>query len=48
VTVHVAKPNTTIPHSRNDEVIPFADSEELVSRSGLLQTALIENGNPRK
>src|SRR5262249_25126562 len=29
-TVRVAKPNTTILHSRNDEVIPFADSEELV------------------
>ena len=47
-TVHVAKPNTTILHSRNDEVIPFADSEELVSRSGLPQTALIETGNDHR
>ena len=47
-TVHVAKPNTTILHSRNDEVIPFGESEELVSRSGLPQTALIETGNDHR
>src|SRR5262245_19038523 len=29
-TAHIAKSNTVILHSRNDETIPFADSEELV------------------
>ncbi|HBE68940.1 MAG TPA: alpha/beta hydrolase [Planctomycetaceae bacterium] len=39
------KSNTTILHSRQDEVIPFADSEELVANSGLPSSALIETGN---
>ena len=47
-TVHVVKPGTTILHSRNDEVIPFGDSEELVSKSGLPRTALIETGNDHR
>jgi Alpha/beta hydrolase family len=34
-------PDTIILHSRADEVIPFADSEELASRSGAV---LIETG----
>ena len=46
--VHVAKPNTTILHSRNDDVIPFSDSEELAERSGLPRTALIETGNDHR
>lgn len=46
--VHVAPPNTTILHSRNDEVIPFAESEELVATSGLPRTALIETGNDHR
>jgi Alpha/beta hydrolase family len=46
--VRVAKPNTTILHSRNDEVIPFVDSEELVAASGLPRTALIETGNDHR
>ena len=40
-----AKSNTIILHSRNDETIPFADSEELIAASGLPRTALIETGN---
>lgn len=40
----VAKPVTVILHSRADEVIPFADSEELVRASGLPAEALIEVG----
>jgi hypothetical protein len=32
-TVKTLKPGTTILHSRADEVVPFADSEELVRNS---------------
>jgi hypothetical protein len=46
--VRVAKSGTTILHSRNDEVIPFADSEELVAASGLPRTALVETGNDHR
>jgi alpha-beta hydrolase superfamily lysophospholipase len=38
------KKNTTILHSRADDIVPFADSEELVRRSGLPPTALVEVG----
>lgn len=38
------KPNTIILHSRADEVVPFADSEELARNSGLSAGALIEVG----
>lgn len=41
-TATKVKPNTVILHSRADETVPFADSEELVSNSGLLSSALIE------
>jgi hypothetical protein len=47
-TVHIAKPNTVILHSRNDEVIPFADSLELVEASRLPESALIETGNDHR
>jgi hypothetical protein len=43
-----AKPGTVILHSRGDEVIPFADSEELVRDSGLPASALIEVGNDHR
>ena len=36
------KPNTTVLHSRADDVVPFDDSEELVRNSGLPREALIE------
>ena len=39
------KPNTVILHSRADDVIPFADSEEIASNSKLPNEALIEIGN---
>lgn len=42
------KPNTTILHSRADEVVPFADSEELVRNSGLPDSALLEVGNDHR
>jgi hypothetical protein len=38
------KPITIILHSRADEVVPIADSEELVRTSGLPASALIEVG----
>jgi hypothetical protein len=42
------KPNSTILHSRNDDVIPFADSEELVANSGLPPGTLIEVGDDHR
>jgi alpha/beta superfamily hydrolase len=47
-SVHVVPANTTILHSRNDEVIPFADSEQLATASGLPRTALIETGHDHR
>ncbi len=38
------KANTTILHSRADDVVPFVDSEELVRNSGLPAIALVEVG----
>jgi alpha-beta hydrolase superfamily lysophospholipase len=43
-TARTVKPNTTILHSRKDETVPFAESEELVRNSGLLLEALVEVG----
>ena len=37
-----------ILHSRNDDVIPFADSEELVASSGLSPETLIEVGSDHR
>jgi hypothetical protein len=36
------KAGTINLHSRADEVVPFADSEELVRNSGLASAALVE------
>jgi hypothetical protein len=44
-TTRTIKPGTVILHSRADDVIPFADSEELVSNSG---ARLIEVGNDHR
>jgi hypothetical protein len=38
------KLGSVILHSKADDVIPFADSEELVKNSELLSSALIEVG----
>ena len=46
-TVRTARPGTVILHSRADDVIPFADSEELVRKSGL-PAALIEVGDDHR
>ena len=42
------KPGTTILHSRVDETVPFADSEELVRNSGLPLKSLIEVGTEHR
>ena len=41
-TARTVKKNTTILHSRADDIVPFADSEELVRNSG---ATLIEVGD---
>jgi hypothetical protein len=40
--------NCTILHSRADDVVPFADSEELVKNSGLPAYILVETGNDHR
>ncbi len=42
------KPDTVILHSEADDVIPIADSRELVARSGLADSALIIVGNDHR
>ena len=44
-TVTTVKPDTVILHSRADDVVPFADSEELVRNSG---ATLIEVGSDHR
>ena len=44
-TVRMVKPGTVILHSRADDVVPFADSEELAKTSG---ATLIEAGNDHR
>lgn len=44
-TAKKVKQNTTILHSRADDVVPFSDSEELAKNSG---AALIEVGNDHR
>jgi hypothetical protein len=47
-TARTIKPDTVILHSRADDVVPFADSEELVKNSGLPAWTLIEIGNDHR
>jgi GNAT superfamily N-acetyltransferase len=42
------KPNSVILHSCKDDVIPFADSEELIANSGLPPETLIEVGSDHR
>jgi hypothetical protein len=42
------KPGTTILHSRADDEVPFADSVELTTKSGLPKSALIEVGQDHR
>jgi hypothetical protein len=43
-TATMVKPGTVILHSEADDVVPFADSEELVKNGGLPRSALIVVG----
>ena len=47
-TAITVKDDTVILHSRADDVIPFADSEELVRNSGLPSYTLIEVGTDHR
>jgi hypothetical protein len=47
-TASAVNPGTVILHSRADETVPFADSEELVKNSGLPLESLIEVGNEHR
>ena len=47
-TAKSVKPGTVILHSRADDVIPFADSEELVRNSGLPTSALVVVGTDHR
>jgi hypothetical protein len=47
-TARTVKPGTVILHSRADEVVPFAHSEELVRKSVLPESALIEVGSDHR
>jgi hypothetical protein len=47
-TARTVKEGSVILHSRADDVIPFADSEELVRNSGLPAGALIEVGSDHR
>jgi len=42
------KPGTLILHSRADDVVPFGDSVELLSKFGLPESALIEVGRDHR
>jgi hypothetical protein len=47
-TAKSVKPGAVILHSRSDDVVPFTDSEELVSNSGLPAWTLFEVGNDHR
>lgn len=47
-TATTVKPNSVILHSRKDDVIPFADSEEFVANSRLPSETLVEVGNDHR
>ena len=47
-TATTAKRNTVILHSRFDDTVPFADSEELSGNSGLAKPSLIELGSDHR
>lgn len=47
-SVTTVKPGTVILHSRADDVVPFADSEELIQQSGLAASALVEVGTDHR
>ena len=42
------KANSLVLHSRADDVIPFADSQQLVRQSGIHEETLIEIGSDHR
>jgi hypothetical protein len=47
-TARTVKPGTVILHSPADDVVPFADSQELLHNSGLPESALIVVGTDHR
>jgi esterase/lipase len=47
-SIRTIKPGTFVLHSREDDVVPFADSEELIRNSRLPAQALIEVGSDHR
>ena len=47
-STRTVKPGAVILHARADDVVPFADSEELVRNSGLPASALVEVGDDHR
>lgn len=47
-SVKITKPGTLILHARADDVVPFQDSLDLISISGLPPSALIEVGRDHR
>jgi len=47
-TAKTVKPGSQILHSRADDVVRFADSIELLSKSGLTESALIGVGRDHR
>ncbi len=47
-TATTVKPGTLILHSRADDVVPFGESLDLISKSGLPKSALIEIGQDHR
>jgi alpha-beta hydrolase superfamily lysophospholipase len=47
-TATTVKPGTVILHAEADDVVPIADSRELLKRSGLPESALIVVGNDHR
>jgi hypothetical protein len=47
-TATTVKPNTVILHARADDVVPFADTKELLANGGLPTEAFIEVGNDHR
>ena len=47
-TARRVKPGAVILHSRADDVVPFADSEELLRDSGLPASALVDVGTDHR
>jgi hypothetical protein len=47
-TATTVKPGTVVLHARADEVVPFADSQELLRSSGLPESALIVVGTDHR